>query len=31
MCDRAQDLLVEQSIADLVYFVENEGKLTLDM
>jgi len=30
MCERAQDLLIEQSVADMVFFTENEGKLTLD-
>ena len=31
MCERAEEAMAEQTLADLTYFVENEGKLRLDM
>lgn len=30
MHDRVEELICEQSVADMVYFVENDGKLRLD-
>lgn len=30
MSDRADELIVEQTVADLIFFIENDGKLTLD-
>lgn len=30
MNDRAEETIAEQSMADILYFTENEGKLRLD-
>lgn len=30
MHDRVEDLICEQSLADMMYFTENDGKLRLD-
>lgn len=30
MSDRVEELISEQSLADMIYFTENDGKLRLD-
>lgn len=30
MCERVEELICEQSLADMIYFSENDGKLRLD-
>lgn len=30
MHERVEDLITEQSLADMIYFTENDGKLRLD-
>lgn len=30
MCEKAEDAICEQTIADMLYLTENEGKLRLD-
>lgn len=30
MCEKAEEAVCEQSIADMLYLTENEGKLRLD-
>ena len=30
MCEKAEEAIAEQSLADLLYLTENEGRLRLD-